>query len=143
MRNITMKKYFIYIIFFTFGSSLGQDKKPKRILTQQGEIIKFEEYHDNGILSQTGYFLDGKNHGIWMSYNSQGIRLSKGVYDKGKKTDEPVFHRETTRAPRGGNWLSVRSFSRITTRLGLHPNLEAEFIGFRLVKNKNVPDTMK
>ena len=94
MRNIAMKKYFIYIIFFTFGSSLAQDKKPKRILTQQGEIIKFEEYHDNGILSQTGYFLDGKNHGIWMSYNSQGIKLSKGVYDKGKKTDRWFFWNE-------------------------------------------------
>ena len=53
MRNITMKKYFIYIIFFTFGLSFAQEKETKRILTQQGEIIKFEEYHDNGMLSQT------------------------------------------------------------------------------------------
>ena len=75
-----------------FGTLQAQEKViKKKTFIQQDELIKFEEYHDNGILSQTGYFLDGKNHGIWMSYNPKGIKLSKGVYDKGKKSDRWFF----------------------------------------------------
>lgn len=84
-------KHFIYISLLAFGSLLAQENTPKRTYVQEGELIKFSEYHDNGELSQTGYFLEGKNHGIWVSYDRQGIKLSKGVFSKGKKVDRWFF----------------------------------------------------
>ena len=61
---------------------------------QEGDLIHFNEYHDNGELSQTGYFLEGKNHGVWVSFDRQGVKRSKGVFSKGKKVDRWFFWNE-------------------------------------------------
>ena len=56
----------------------------------QSSEIKFSEYYENGQLAQTGFLLDGKNHGVWQSYDINGIKKSKGVFLKGKKSRTPL-----------------------------------------------------
>lgn len=87
-------KHFVYITLFTLSSLVAQENKAKRTFTQVGELIQFTEYHDNGELSQTGYFLDGKNHGVWVSYDRYGVKRSKGVFSQGKKVDRWFFWNE-------------------------------------------------
>ncbi|MGD1980689.1 MAG: nicotinic acid mononucleotide adenyltransferase [Flavobacteriaceae bacterium] len=87
-------KHFVYITLFTLSSLVAQENEAKRTFTQVGELIQFTEYHDNGELSQTGYFLDGKNHGVWVSYDRNGVKRSKGVFSQGKKVDRWFFWNE-------------------------------------------------
>ena len=55
-------------------------------LDKENKLIKVEIYHDNGELSQTGFYtLDGKLHGEWFSYCDQGNKLVSAVYENGKK----------------------------------------------------------
>lgn len=93
-RNTRSMKQLIYITLFTFGSLVAQETEPKRTFVQEGDLIHFNEYHDNGELSQTGYFLEGKNHGVWVSFDRQGVKRSKGVFSKGKKVDRWFFWNE-------------------------------------------------
>lgn len=87
-------KHFVYITLFTLSSLVAQENEAKRTFIQVGELIQFTEYHDNGELSQTGYFLDGKNHGVWVSYDRNGVKRSKGVFSQGKKVDRWFFWNE-------------------------------------------------
>ncbi len=87
-------KHLIYITLFAFGSLIAQEKEPKRTYIQEGELIHFKEFHDNGELSQTGYFLEGKNHGVWVSFDREGVKRSKGVFSNGKKVDRWFFWNE-------------------------------------------------
>ena len=48
-------------------------------------------YHVNGNISQTGYFLDGKNHGDWVSYDLHGNKISEGSFAEGKKVNRWLF----------------------------------------------------
>lgn len=87
-------KHLFYIALFTFGSIVAQENEPRRSFVQEGELIQYKEYHDNGVLSQKGYFLEGKNHGIWVSYDREGVKRSEGVFSKGKKIDRWLFWKE-------------------------------------------------
>ena len=70
---------------FTFAGYAQEDTKVLT-LDDENKLIKAEIYHENGELSQTGYYtLDGKLHGEWFSYCDQGNKLVSAVYENGKK----------------------------------------------------------
>ena len=85
-----MKTFILTLVFLAGTAIYAQEKEVVRTV----KTVKISTYHDNGVLAQSGHQFKGKNHGIWMSYNSQGIKLSKGVYDKGDKTDRWFFWNE-------------------------------------------------
>ena len=85
-------KGLLFFFFLSFGSIImAQENGYRKTYIQEGELIKFSEYYENGQLAQTGFLLDGKNHGVWQSYDINGIKKSKGVFLKGKKVDRWFF----------------------------------------------------
>ena len=70
--------------FIIFRHSSLKSKKNKQI-----EVVY---YHDNGSLSQTGYYtFDGKLDGEWISYNTEGEQVTVAHYDNGKKVGKWLF----------------------------------------------------
>ena len=48
------------------------------------EIVNFpiEEYHENGKLSSKGNYKNGKNHGLWESYDEDGQLVEEEICNK-------------------------------------------------------------
>ena len=84
-------KYLICLFLFTTLALNAQENESRREFVQEGESVKFTEYHVNGNISQTGYFLDGKNHGDWVSYDLHGNKISEGSFESGKKLTVGFF----------------------------------------------------
>jgi len=55
-------------------------------LNKETNLIEVVYYHDNGEISQTGFYTaDGKLHGEWFSYCKEGNKIISAKYDKGAK----------------------------------------------------------
>lgn len=84
-----MKTYMTLAALSLCTLAFGQHKEPKHEL--DGALVKSTYYHDNGRVSQTGYYKDGKVHGDWMAYDEQGNKTSKATYESGVKTGTWFF----------------------------------------------------
>jgi len=84
-----MKKavFFLAVMFAVVVSA--QDTKPK--FEKVGEMVKATYFHDNGELAQTGYMLNGKLHGDWVMFDTQGKKIATGQYVNGTKTGKWFF----------------------------------------------------
>ncbi|TNJ45312.1 nicotinic acid mononucleotide adenyltransferase [Tamlana fucoidanivorans] len=75
---------FLFALLITVVSFAQQ----KRVLKHNKDtnLIEVVYYHDNGVVSQTGtYTADGKLHGVWLSYDTEGKKIVSANYDNGKK----------------------------------------------------------
>lgn len=72
----------------------AQEKEPK--LEADGQLVKATYYHDNGQISQQGYFKDGKADGKWIAYDINGNKKSMGEYTSGQKTGKWFFWNDNT-----------------------------------------------
>ena len=61
-------------------------------LLKDQNLIKVVYYHENGNVQQEGtYNLEGELHGEWVSFTSEGEKLSMGTYLNGKKHGKWFF----------------------------------------------------
>lgn len=86
----------IFIVLLIGFSTFSQESTRKTIISQEGDVIKYVEYHENGLIAQTGYIKDGLNHGSWSAYNPNGNKIAEGQYQNGKRTSKWFFWDETT-----------------------------------------------
>lgn len=78
------------VIAFLFVSlTYAQEVKP--IFEQQGDQVKATYFHDNGVVAQTGYYVDGKPEGEWKMYDNTGKKIAMGQYVSGKKSGKWFF----------------------------------------------------
>ncbi|RKR14596.1 hypothetical protein CLV91_0674 [Maribacter vaceletii] len=84
-----MKKAIFFLALIATVSIYAQDKSPSYEI--EGEIVKATFYHDNGEVSQTGYFVDKELHGEWKMYNENGKKIAMGQYENGVKTGKWFF----------------------------------------------------
>lgn len=84
-----MKKLVIAAVLLVSGVMFSQEVKPK--FEVEGEMVKATYFFDNGQIKEQGYYLDGKLHGKWISYNEDGSKQTMGEYDKGMKTGKWFF----------------------------------------------------
>ena len=89
-----MKKVIIAAVLLVSSLSFAQEVKPKLEVVDQ--MVKATYYYDNGQVKQEGYYLDGKLHGKWTSYNEDGTKLTMGEYNKGTKTGKWFFWSDTS-----------------------------------------------
>lgn len=87
---------YIFLFFFMAMPLTAQESELTKTYVQQGDQIKYTEFYKNGQIAQTGYFLNGKNHGLWTSYKQDGTKISEGTFENGKKVDAWFFWNETT-----------------------------------------------
>lgn len=84
-----MKKVMIVAVMLVSGVMFSQEVEPKFEVVDQ--MVKATYYHDNGQIKEQGFYLDGKLHGKWVSYNEDGTKSTIGEYDKGRKVGKWFF----------------------------------------------------
>ena len=88
---ITRARNTIFIILFTVLPLSAQENDESKTYVFEGDKIRYTEFYPSGQVLQTGYFLKGKNHGIWTSYNQDGTKKAEGTFENGKKVDAWFF----------------------------------------------------
>ena len=77
-------------IALLFGCTLlAQTIAPKHEVV--GNLVKSTYYFENGQVSQTGYYNQGKVHGLWTSFDVSGNKTAMGNYENGQKTGKWFF----------------------------------------------------
>ncbi|WP_130733306.1 toxin-antitoxin system YwqK family antitoxin [Flavobacterium sp. J27] len=88
-----MRKTVIAAVLLASGMMFAQEVEPKYEVVNQ--MVKATYFYDNGQVKQEGFYLDGKLHGRWVSYNQDGSKQAMGEYDKGNKTGKWFFWNDT------------------------------------------------
>ncbi|WP_242202982.1 toxin-antitoxin system YwqK family antitoxin [Aestuariivivens insulae] len=88
-----MKKLFLLFAFLITVVAFAQDKQKRELkLNKDTNLIEVVYYHDNGVVSQTGFYtLDGKLQGEWLSFNKEGKKTVSANYDNGKKVGKWIY----------------------------------------------------
>ena len=92
-----MKKQFI--LFFALLISVVSFAQQERTLNlnEETNLIEVTYYHDNGVVSQTGFYTtDGILQGEWLSYDTEGEKTVLANYDNGKKVGKWFYWNDTT-----------------------------------------------
>lgn len=84
MKNIIITGALLFSSFI-----FAQKIEPKFEVVNN--MVKATYYYDNGQVKQEGFYLDGKLHGKWVSYNENGVKQTMGEYDKGNKVGKWFF----------------------------------------------------
>ena len=91
-----MKKLLVAVAFLGAVSFASAQEK-KNIYVKEGNLIKATLFHDNGQVSQKGYYTaDGKLQGEWISYEKSGITTAVANYENGEKTGKWFFWNDDT-----------------------------------------------
>lgn len=87
-----MKTIFILLVALLCTAALFAQEKGKNSYVKEGNLIKATLFHDNGEISQKGYYTeDGKLHGTWISYDANGSKTAVAQYENGSKTGKWFF----------------------------------------------------
>lgn len=89
-----MKKMLIIAVLLVSGVMFSQEVKPKFEVVDN--MVKATYFYENGQVKEQGFYLDGKLHGKWISYNQDGTKQTIGEYDKGQKTGKWFFWNENS-----------------------------------------------
>ncbi|WP_188372951.1 toxin-antitoxin system YwqK family antitoxin [Winogradskyella haliclonae] len=80
-----MKKIVVIMLMLCVGFAYAQKDRTLK-LNEETNLIEVVYYHDNGQISQTGFYTkEGKLHGEWYSYCQEGNKIISAKYDSGKK----------------------------------------------------------
>ena len=91
MRNIL-----IIILVLAFSINYAQEKRTIK-LNKEKNLYEVVYYHDNGEVSQTGFFnKEGKLHGQWFSYCKEGNKIVSANYENGKKVGKWFYWDDQT-----------------------------------------------
>jgi antitoxin component YwqK of YwqJK toxin-antitoxin module len=87
-----MKKLLILIVALICSAALFSQEEKKNVYEVENNLIKVTMFHDNGQISQTGFYtLDGKLQGNWYSYDVDGKKITSAQYDDGVKVGKWFF----------------------------------------------------
>tara|TARA_R110000868_G_C10411131_1_gene722352 strand:+ start:143 stop:490 length:348 start_codon:yes stop_codon:yes gene_type:complete len=84
-----MKVASIFFAFIFTLATYAQSTQPN--FEKVGDMVKATYFHENGVVSQSGNFLNGKLHGEWTMFNEKGEKIALGSYAEGQKTGKWFF----------------------------------------------------
>ncbi|MFV0565057.1 MAG: toxin-antitoxin system YwqK family antitoxin [Flavobacteriaceae bacterium] len=89
-----MKKLVLLFAFLITAVAFAQKEQKRELkLNKDTNLIEVVYYHDNGAVSQTGFYTaDGKLQGEWLSFNEEGKKTVSGHYDNGKKVGKWFYY---------------------------------------------------
>lgn len=85
-----MKKVLMMSLLMISTMVFAQEKVAPKF-EAEGEMVKATYFYADGTVAQTGYYLDGKVHGEWISYDQQGNKSAMGQYELGEKVGKWFF----------------------------------------------------
>ena len=92
-----MKNATAFMVFFLMGVFLyAQESNDQAKFEKKGDLVEGTYYHANGNISQVGYFKNKKPHGVWLSYDVEGKKITQALYNEGKKDGKWFFWKEDT-----------------------------------------------
>ena len=68
-----------------------QAKDVKPTYKKEGKLVLYTSFHENGSISQTGYFKNNKVTGTWKKFDKEGKKIALANYNEGKKTGKWFF----------------------------------------------------
>ena len=80
-----MKTLMILSVMMLGMITYAQEVKPKFDQLKDG-TIEATYFHENGEIAQTGFFLNEKRHGEWISFNKKGEKTAQAEFKNGMKT---------------------------------------------------------
>ncbi|WP_188405340.1 toxin-antitoxin system YwqK family antitoxin [Psychroflexus salis] len=90
-----MKNVAAFMIFFFMGVILyAQENNDKAKFEKKGDLVEATYFHENGTISQVGFFKDNKPTGIWKVYDENGNKITQAQYDNGVKNGRWFFWKE-------------------------------------------------
>ena len=96
MPKIEMKKILVVLVMLCVSFTYAQKERELSLDTEK-DLIEVVYYHDNGQISQTGFYTkEGKLHGEWFSYCKEGNKLVSAKYDNGKKVGKWFYWNNDT-----------------------------------------------
>ncbi len=91
-----MKKIVMLLVMLSVGFSYAQKERTLK-LNKATNLIEVVYYHDNGEISQTGFYTsEGKLQGEWLSYSKEGNKLIAAKYDNGTKVGKWFYWNANT-----------------------------------------------
>ena len=91
-----MKKIVIVAIMLCTVVTFAQNDRTLK-LNKETNLIEVTYYHDNGVVSQTGFYTtEGKLQGQWLSYDEAGKKIVSANYENGKKVGKWFYWNDTT-----------------------------------------------
>lgn len=91
-----MKNICVLFAFLITVVSFAQQKRDLK-LNEDTNLIEVVYYHDNGVVSQTGFYtLDGKLQGQWLSFDTEGKKIVSANYDNGTKVGKWFYWNNET-----------------------------------------------
>lgn len=92
-----MRKLLILIVALICSAAVFSQEKKENEYTVKNNLIEVTMYHDNGQISQTGFYtLEGKLQGNWYSFDTEGQKVAAAKYDNGKKVGKWFFWNNKT-----------------------------------------------
>jgi hypothetical protein len=91
-----MKKILLILAVLLTTYGFAQQKRVLK-LNEDTNLIEVVYYHDNGKISQTGFYTqDGKLQGVWLSFDKEGKKIVSAIYDNGKKVGKWYYWNNDT-----------------------------------------------
>ena len=87
-KHRAMKNYII-VAALLFTGLIFANHPPKHEVV--GDLVKSTYFHENGTVSQEGFYKNGKVHGEWVSYNEDGDKTAIASYNEGAKKGKWFF----------------------------------------------------
>ncbi len=87
-----MKKAVFFLAMMFSVCIYAQNTEPT--VEKVGKMVKATYFHENGEIAQTGYLINGKLHGQWFMYNTDGKKIASGKYIEGKKSGKWFFWKD-------------------------------------------------
>jgi antitoxin component YwqK of YwqJK toxin-antitoxin module len=92
-----MNKKFLMLFALLIGLFSFAQQERELKLNKDTNLIDVTYFHDNGVISQTGtYTLEGKLHGEWLSFDTEGKKSVSANYDNGKKVGKWFYWTDNT-----------------------------------------------
>ena len=86
-----MRKLAMLLIMVSASFIYAQQERTLK-LNNDLNLIEVVYYHDNGKISQTGFYTpEGKLHGEWFSYCKEGNKIVSAKYNNGEKVGKWFF----------------------------------------------------
>ncbi len=88
-------KTLLVTVAFLITSVIGAQNGIEPTFTADNGMVTATYYHENGKVSQEGtYNKEGKLHGTWNAYDTNGYKVSTGEYENGVKAGKWLFFKE-------------------------------------------------
>ncbi len=82
-------KFILSIVFLFLGWQIADaqivSETPAEFVKLRKGKVAMKQYHNNGQISQTGWFKYNAPHGAWASFDENGHIVAEARYERGKK----------------------------------------------------------